>query len=163
MWSRCELLPRKGRLTPSSPGLGDGRDVRAERVGPRQRADKVQVNGPEGAHCSISAATEDHVLGQRQGMGRACLQGRTRKTHRIISQLWKNKEKPSRPSACNDKGYRRLQWSISASLLEDFQTHPVLVPGANPSPIRWQKEQHNPHTFIVTFTLTLSTTTGRWP
>ncbi len=41
----------------------------------------------------------------------------------------------------NDKGYRRLQWSINASILEYFQTHPVLVLVlvANLSLILWQK------------------------
>lgn len=45
---------------------------------------------------------------------------------------------PSCLSAWNDKGHRRLQCSINASLLEYFQTHPVLVL-ANPSLILWQK------------------------
>lgn len=54
---------------------------------------------------------------------------------------WSGGESAAVLPASNDKGYRRLQWSINASLLEYFQTHPVLVlvPIANLSLILWQK------------------------
>lgn len=73
-WIPARQRPRFVLSSPS-PGLGDGRDVRAEGVRPRQRADKVQVDGAEGSNGPVSTAAEDQILRQRQGVGHARLQG----------------------------------------------------------------------------------------
>lgn len=66
--------PFQGKdLTPGSPCLSDGSSVRAKRVWPWQRAGKLQVDGLEDVHRSISAATEDGVFRQRQRVGRTGL------------------------------------------------------------------------------------------
>lgn len=69
---------------------------------------------------------------------------------------------PSCLSAWNDKGHRKLQCGINASLLEYFQTHPVLVlvPDTNPSLILWQKAATQPIHLLHSWALTVSNKTG---
>lgn len=61
------------------PGLSDSGDVRAQAVGVRQCADKVQVHGTEGSHCTISTAAEYQVLGDGQRRGHTSLRKETEK------------------------------------------------------------------------------------
>lgn len=111
-WSFSDLQPRRGHVSASSPGLGDGWHVRAQRMWLRQRADVAQVDGAEGANCSIGAAAENHVLGQRQRMGHAHLQGRLRQVDHLS---FKNERTTwSHPAwvPVGNKGYRRLHACI---------------------------------------------------
>lgn len=63
----------KDRVTPVSPRLSGGSDIRAKGVWPWQRADKLQVDGLEDVHRSIGAPTEDGVFRQRQRVGHTSL------------------------------------------------------------------------------------------